>query len=157
MARNRAKFYIDRLRKKGWEDEDIQKFCHIPAKRYSWLGRAAAIPQNIEVKRLRSMMKKPTQQSIDMVKSVWSNVRSEARATFMDVSLFTPKQREVIKLLATSKTRGNDAVMLDRVEASVASRLAKKGLIRIEEARAGKATFKRYGLTDMGVDASRAL
>lgn len=157
MARNRAKFYIDRLRKKGWEDEQIQKFCHIPAKRYSWLGRPAAIPQNIEVKRLRSMMKKPTQMSINMVKSVWSNVRSEAHESSMDVSSFTPKQREVIKLLATSKSRGNDAVMLDRVEASVASRLAKKGLIRIEEARAGKATFKRYGLTEMGVDASRAL
>ena len=103
------------------------------------------------------MMKKPTQQSINMVKSVWSNVRSEAHESSMDVSLFTPKQREVIKLLATSGSRGNDAVMLDRVEASVASRLAKKGLIRIEEARAGKAKFKRYGLTKMGLDASESI
>jgi hypothetical protein len=157
MARNRAKFYIERLRNKGWKEGEIQKICNITAKRYSWISLPGAIPQNIEVKRLRSMLKRPTLESIETVRSVWSGVRGEPHENGTSVSTFTPKQREVIKMLATSKSRGNDAIMLDRVEASVASRLARKGFVRIEEARAGKSTFKRYGLTDMGFDSSKSL
>ncbi len=161
MAKNRARKYIMLLRKKGWSDEDIGKFCHIKSPRLSYLNKIHAVPQRIEVDRLRGMMKRPTIGSFETVRSVWSTAYgdSSAEAELSEVvKSFSPtsNQLEVLKKMAKATRHGQAATVLERTDASIASRLRSKDITFVHEIEVGKRTVKRYGLTRTGLAACKA-
>ena len=161
MARNRAKFYIDRLAQRGWSKEAVCKFCNINAVRYEFLSMPMAIPRSLEVRRLRSMMKKQTDLQRAQMKDIWTE-RKHQVSDFDKKELrkninFTMRQVETVGFLAQSTQKGHATTVLDRVDAVIASKLTKRGFTYIEEAQAGKSKFKRYGLTRKGVVAAESL
>ena len=161
MARNRAKFYIDRLAQRGWSKEDVCKFCNINAVRYEFLSKPMAIPRSLEVRRLRAMMKRQTDEQRAQMKDIWAerkNLVTDAQKKALKKTLnLTLRQVETIGFLAQSTQKGHASTVLDRIDAVIASKMTKRGFTYIEKAKAGKATFKRYGLTRKGVVAAESL
>lgn len=161
MARNRAKFYIDRLEQRGWKKEDICGFCNITEVRYGFLSKLMAIPRSIEVRRLRSMMKRQTEEQRASMKTIWSErkeqVTDDQKKALKKNLNFTMRQVETIQVLAGATQKAHATTVLDRIDAVIASKLTKRGFTYIEEAQAGKSKFKRYGLTRKGVVAAAAI
>lgn len=160
MAKNKARFYIERLTAKGWTGEQIRKFCNLTEPRFKRLSMIRAFPKTLEVQRLRSMMRKTLPGEVGAVRSVWRDRYGEPPTVSppdVPVEELTDKQREVIGLLLKSHERGHPECLLGRVEASVASRMQKRGLVRVEEVNASGGTVKRYGLSDKGLVVGRHL
>ena len=154
--RNRARFYIIKLKDKGWKDEEIYKFCNINPVRYEYLQKLHAIPRRVEASRLRGMMKRPTAESMRIVKEVWA---SETRALQQQTQplTYTDRQMETLRTIAKATRMGNPSTVLERTDASIAARLRDKGVTFVETDMAGGKKFKRYGLTKRGVSESLRL
>ena len=154
--KNRARFYIIKLKDKGWSDEDIYKFCHINPVRYEYLQKLHAIPRRIEASRLRGMMKRPTAESMRIVKEVWAS-ETRAIANKEQPLTYTDRQMETLRTIAKATRMGHPSTVLERTDASIAARLRDKGITFVETDMAGSKKFKRYGLTKKGVSESLRL
>ena len=158
MARNRARFYIELLLKKGWSDDDIQSFCNIASPRLEYLKMMRAIPKNLEVQRLKGMMKKTTPEAMEVVLDAW---RGQSRSPILPepthLDDLTDKQKDVLKLMGHSVEKGHPSCILGAVEASVATRLSKRGLVNVDKLKTKSGVVKRYSLTNNGLATARVL
>ena len=162
MAKNRARKYMMLLSKKGWSDEEIATFCHIRGPRYGYLKKLYAVPQRIEVDRLRAMMKRSRGEDDLAARAVWKEAYASGRddekiTEFAKAFVPTGYQLEVLRMMAQATRHGQPASVLARTEASVAGRLRKSGITFVHEIEVGKKTVKRYGLTRPGLAVCKAL
>ena len=148
--KNRARFYINKLKDKGWSDEEICKFCNIDPVRYAYLQKIQAIPRRLEASRLRGMMKRPTAESMRIVKEVWAS-KSRASTEKPQPLKYTDRQMDTLRTMAKATRMGHPSTVLERTDASIAARLRDKGITFVETDMAGGKKFKRYGLTKRGV------
>jgi hypothetical protein len=151
MARNRAKFYIEKLEEKGWASEDIQKCCNIRPPRMKTLRMPHAIPMRIEMKRLRAMMRKSTEKQLREVRKVWAeHLHPKTPATDHVPLELTDHQWGVMDRISDALERGRDGTTLSGPEALGARRLKSKGLVDVIEEETRSGTVRRYTLTANG-------
>ena len=151
MARNRAKFYIDKLEAKGWSEEEIQKTCNIRPPRMKTLRMPHAIPMRIEMKRLRSMMLRSTAKQLAQVRQVWAEHLHPNKPVKDHTPVeLTDHQWAVMDRISDALERGRDGTALSGPEALGARRLKAKGLVDVIEEETRSGTVRRYTLTESG-------
>ena len=157
--KNRAMFFIKRLREKGWTDEKIKSFCHITDTRFKWLCMPGCIPKNIEVKRIQAMMRMTPPELEQSVKDVWKSAWTTADAPNRPESMegLSERQIRVIGLLCKATSQGHKSSVLARRDAVSAASLRKRGLVSASTITVGDRVVKQWALTNTGTEAAEHL
>ena len=152
--KNKAMFFIKRLREKGWSDEKIKSFCHITDTRFKWLCMPGCIPKNIEVKRIQAMMRMTPPELEQSVKDVWKSAWSTAPAPKRPEGIddLSERQRGVLKLLSTASSQGHKASVLARRDAVSAASLRKRGMVSASSLTVGDRVVKQWSRTNSGME-----
>lgn len=157
--KNKAMFFIKRLRDKGWPDEKIKSFCHITDTRFKWLCMPGCIPKNIEVKRVQAMMRMTPpdlEQSVkDVWKLAWASADPPKRPEGIDD--LSERQRGVLRLLSQAASRGHNASVLAHRDAVSAASLRKRGMLSVSTLTVGDRVVKQWALTNNGREVAEHL
>lgn len=148
MAPRRAHFYIKRLEDRGWTPERICKLARIHRARFNRLRLIGTIPTKLEISRLKSLMKIPSDSQRAAARQPWIDTSNKSPEIHKAPPInLTPRQRAVLEVIARARRSGLDETALERVDASLASRMRRQNLTYINEVGG----VKMYGLTPTGV------
>lgn len=155
MAR-KASFYIQRLEERGWDEESIRKFVKVPVPRFNRLRLIGTIPTAHEIARLRSMLRVTPPHRREAVLSVWRTQGEPSpptEAATPEVHRPTSRQLEILVLLRRAHDAGLGGTILQRMDASIASRMQRYGYVKAEETANGGLPRKMYSITSEGLAA----
>jgi len=154
MPPRKAHFYIKRLEDRGWTPERICKLARIHRARFNRLRLIGTLPTRVEITRLRSLMKVPSESQRALAREAWITEAEKPVVIHKapPISL-TPRQRSVLEAIARVRRSGLDETALERVDASLASRMRRQELTYIKEVGG----TKMYGLTPLGLGVCKQL
>ena len=126
MYRHKPYYYLNKLREKGWTNEEIAKKTRIHPLRLEKLYLPGTSVTREEIKKVNALFRLTPPKNLTAVKAMWEGAGNKPEKKY-DGPALTARQKEILQQLRDSTHK---EVILTPREAMVAGRLVEPGLVK---------------------------